>query len=156
MAANFCRFVFKNWARYTLCQMDVFSNFSSIFRDREMWYLLMKLLLAVHKRLPLGEASVTVGKAGEREKKTRGTMGRGKRSRALSIFSTRAIMHCSCFRLLLFLLGYPAGATAEERGSINIQILCFRVNYCFLQYEPLIGSNKLSRNVFDNFLWSDW
>ena len=79
-------------------------------------------------------------------------MGRGKRSRALSIFSTRAIMHCSCFRLLLFLLRYPAGATAEERGSINIQILCFRVNYCFLQYEPLIGSNKLSRNVFDNFL----
>ena len=102
----------------------------------------MKLLLAVHKRLPLGEASVTVGRAGEREKKTRGTMRRGKRSRALSIFSTRAIMHCSCFRLLLFLLGYPAGATAEERGSINIQILCFRVNYCFLQYEPLIGSNN--------------
>ena len=56
-------------------------------------------------------------------------------------------MHCSCFRLFLFLLGYPAGVTAEERGSINIQILCFRVRYCFLQYEPLIGSKKLSRNV---------
>ena len=112
----------------------------------------MKLLLAVHKRLPLGEASVTEGRAGEREKKARRDDGKGKEKPRAFYFWIRAIMHCSCFRLLLFLLGYPAGATAEERGSINIQILCFRVHYCFLRYEPLIGSNKLSRNVFDNFL----
>ena len=114
----------------------------------------MKRLLAARKRLPLvTTSSITLFSAeaslyrrqGWREGKESagGTTGRGK-----IYFSTRAIMHGFCFRLFLFLLGYPAGATAEERGSINIQILCFRVNYCFLQYEPLIGSNKLSWNVF--------
>ena len=61
-----------------------------------------------------------------------GDDGRGKEKPRAFYFSTRAIMHCSCFRLLLFLLGYPAEATAEERGSFKIEILCFGVNYCFL------------------------
>ena len=112
----------------------------------------MKLLLAVHKRLPLGEASVTVGRAGEREKKARGDDGKGKEKPRAFYFFDKSHNALLLFSIIASLLGYPAGATAEERGSINIQILCFRVNYCFLQYEPLIGSNKLSRNVFDNFL----
>ena len=46
----------------------------------------MKLLLAVHKRLPLGEASVTVGRAGEREKESAGGRWEGEREAARFLF----------------------------------------------------------------------
>ena len=57
--------------------------------------------------------------AGEREKESaRGTMGRGIRKSEVFPFSHRAPL--SIFRLLLFLLGYPAGASAEKRGSFSL------------------------------------
>ena len=59
------------------------------------------------------------GEAGEKEKESaRGTMGRGKREERLPPFPSshrppRAFYFC---RLLIFWWGYPAGASAEERG----------------------------------------
>ena len=62
-----------------------------------------------------------IGRAGEREKESaRGMMGRGKRksSRLFPLpIVPRAI---SIFRLLLFLLGCLAGASAEERAFTSI------------------------------------
>ena len=77
-----------------------------------------------------------VGRAGEREKESaRGIMGRGKKPSSSLPRKSGAILNTlygrgsrlfplpivpralSIFRLLLFLLGYPAGSSAEERGS---------------------------------------
>lgn len=139
MAPNFWGFVLKNWARYTLCQMDVFSNFSSIFRDREMWYLLTKRLLAVLNRLPLGEASV-YRRVGWREgKESAGDDGKGKQKPRAFYFSTRAIMHCSCFRLLLFFTGIPS--RSHCRGER------------FYQYSNFVLSSKL---LFSSIRAADW
>ena len=139
MAANFCRFVFKNWARYTLCQMDVFSNFSSIFRDREMWYLSMKLLLAVHKRLPLGEATVTVGRAGEREKKTRGDDGKGKEKPRAFYFFDKSHNALLLFSIIAIFTGIPS--RSHCRGER------------FYQYSNFVLSSKL---LFSSIRAADW
>ena len=57
--------------------------------------------------------------AREREKESAGgTMGRGIRKS--EVFPSSHGPPLSIFRLLLFLLGYPAGASAEKRGSFSL------------------------------------
>ena len=61
------------------------------------------------------EAFLCSREAVEKEKESaRGTMGRGKTAPAFSLFPSYPARFLF-FRLLLFLLGYPAGASAEER-----------------------------------------
>ena len=112
----------------------------------------MKLLLAVHKRLPLGEASVTVGRAGEREKKTRGDDGKGKEKPRAFYFFDKSHNALLLFSIIAIFTGIPSRSHCRGERFYQYSNFVLRVNYCFLQYEPLIGSNKLSRNVFDNFL----
>ena len=81
-----------------------FSEISSVF-----WYVNQSLSSA---QSPLR----VVGRLGRKKRRARGMMGRGKREdwkKGFSLFpsSPRAFYF---FRLLLFLLGYPAGAFAEE------------------------------------------
>ena len=72
-----------------------------------------------HSLSPPAEASLYRREAGERKKESaRGTMGRGIRKSEVFPFSHRPPL--SIFRLLLFLLGYPAGASAEKRGSFSL------------------------------------
>ena len=70
-----------------------------------------------HSLSPPAEASLYRREAGEREKESaRGTMG----IRKSVVFPSSHRPPLSIFRLLLFLLGYPAGASAEKRGSFSL------------------------------------
>ena len=75
---------------------------------------------------------------GEEKRSAQGTMGKGKKEERrlfLLLIVPRAL---GIFRLLLFLLGYPAGASAEEsdlllpfnprRGRNTIAVLIFLIN----------------------------
>ena len=69
--------------------------------------------------LASAEASLYRREAGERKKESAwGTMGRGIRKSEVFPSSHRPPL--SIFRLMLFLLGYPAGASAEKRGSFSL------------------------------------
>ena len=139
MAANFCRFVFKNWARYALCQMDVFSNFSSIFRDREMWYLLTKRLLAVLNRLPLGEASV-YRRVGWREgKESAGGRWEGEREATRFLFFDKSHNALLLFSIIAIFTGIPSRSNC--RGER------------FYQYSNFVLSSTL---LFSSIRAADW
>ena len=80
-----------------------------------------------HSLSPPAEASLYRREAGERKKESaRGTMGRGIRKSEVFPSSHRPPL--SIFRLLLFLLGYPAGASAEKTGSF---FLAKALNFVF-------------------------
>ena len=67
--------------------------------------------------VPSAKASVCRKEAGEKEKSARGTMGRGKiYERLPSFLSSRRPGAPPIFPLLLFILGYQVGASAEERA----------------------------------------
>ena len=70
-------------------------------------------------RLSSAGASLCGRKAGQKEKESaRGAMGRGKREERLPPFpSSHRPLRAFYFPLLLFLLGYSAGACAEETGE---------------------------------------
>ena len=96
------------------------------------------------------EASLCCREAGEKEKDSaRGTMGRGREKRGpfpLPIVP-RAL---SIFRLLLLLLGYPAGASAEERAKFPI---ITREYLTFYQSVPVLAP-WVSKYLFtDNREW---
>ena len=78
--------------------------------------------------LASAEASLYRREAVEREKEdTRGTMGREKR-RSEVFSSSHRPRALSIFRLLLFLLGFTAWASAEKRGSF---FLAKALNFVF-------------------------
>ena len=57
--------------------------------------------------------------AGEKEKESaQGTMGKGKKEERRLFPLPIVLRALGIFRLLLFLLGYPAGASAEERDLL--------------------------------------
>ena len=61
-----------------------------------------------------------VGRLEKRKKKARGGQWEGEREEA-RIFPLPIVPRAlSIFRLLLFLLGYPAGVSAEKRGSFSL------------------------------------
>ena len=67
--------------------------------------------------LPSAKASVCRKEAGEKEKSAQATMGRGKiYERLPSFLSSRRPGAPPIFPLLLFILGYQVGASAEERA----------------------------------------
>ena len=139
MAPNFWGFVLKNWARYTLCQMDVFSNFSSIFRDREMWYLLTKRLLAVLNRLPLGEASV-YRRVGWREgKESAGGRWEGEREATRFLFFDKSHNALLLFSIIAIFTGIPSRSNC--RGER------------FYQYSNFVLSSTL---LFSSIRAADW
>ena len=64
---------------------------------------------------------------GERNIEHAGHDGKGKERRGLchlTCYSPIVPRALSIFRLLLFLLGYPAGASAEERGDLLTLLFC--------------------------------
>ena len=124
MAPNFWGFVLKNWARYTLCQMDVFSNFSSIFRDREMWYLLTKRLLAVLNRLPLGEASV-YRRVGWREgKESAGGRWEGEREATRFLFFDKSHNALLLFSIIAIFYWDTQQEQLQRREVLSIFKFC--------------------------------
>ena len=126
--------------------------FEYIRRDRT--FLHPKKTLASSLSLASSGASLYRREAGEREKESaRGTMGRGKRRSEVFPLPTvpRAL---STFRKLLFLLGYPTGASAEKRGSFS---LAKAVNFVFKAqfrrrtfHEPSLIRTKVDPNKNSN------
>ena len=106
--------------------------------------------------LASAEASI-VGRLEKGKKKARGGQWEGEREEAR--FFPLPIVHraLSIFRLLLFLLGYPAGASAEKRGSFS---LAKALNFVFKAqfrrrtfHEPSLirikaDPNKNNKNCF--------
>ena len=70
--------------------------------------------------LASAEASLYHREAGEREKKARGGQWEGERKEARFFPLPIVPRALSIFRLLLFLLGYQAGASAEKRDSFSL------------------------------------
>ena len=105
----------KRSLKMTLLQ-SVSINFAfECIRNIEHSYILKNSSFS----LASAEASLYRREAGERKKESaRGTMGRGIRKSEVFPSSHRPPL--SIFRLLLFLLGYPAGASAEKRGSFSL------------------------------------
>ena len=61
-----------------------------------------------------------VGRLEKGKKKARGGQWEGEREKARFFPLPIVPRALSIFRLLLFLLGYPAGASAEKRGSFSL------------------------------------
>ena len=70
--------------------------------------------------LASAEASLYRREAGERKKNARGGQWEGEREEARFFPLPIVPRALSIFPLLLFLLGYPAEASAEERGSFSL------------------------------------
>ena len=109
----------------------------------------MKLLLAVHKRLPLGEASVTVGRAGEREKKARGDDGKGKeKPRAFYFFDkshNALLIYISVLlsvsvqgdRIIFSVRGsLEANLAFSQEGFVSRLYIGTQENLVMQEYEP--------------------
>ena len=86
---------------------------------------------------------------GEREKlKTWGTMGRRKNGRE-ALPSSHRLPALSIFRLLLFLLEYPAGAFAEERA-----VAWWHRWWVFCKKHNTLSSKTYSWNTYQSIFYS--
>ena len=110
--------------------------------------------LAALARIPLSSAEATLCLWEKEKENAQGTMGREKRDASLPPFPfshrpPRAFLFFF-FPLLLFLLGYPAGASAEEKWRIlseeffpMIVVMCmcklYQKNSLFGETKPILS-----------------
>lgn len=156
MAANF-RIVFKNWARYTLCQMDHFfqkvPNFSSIFLDREMWYLLIKRLLPALKGLPLGTTSSITLFSTEASLYRQGGLERGEKNGRGGRWAGEREAACFLFFNYCYFYWDTQRKPLRRREVLSNVVLSSK--FVFFNTSRWLARTNFLKCIV-NFLWSDW